>query len=117
MTKPRKQAKRTTVCHGALRIMPAAALLAAHAGFVLLVRSVAIPWQVGAEVEIWYRQVLEFRSLRVVAGAFVAMPMMGYQLFADFSLFGLLVFCAPAVLALPRPQGSMRPETSDAGRR
>lgn len=95
----------------------AAALLAAHAGFVLLVRSVAIPWQVGAEVEIWYRQVLEFRSLRVVAGAFVAMPMMGYQLFADFSLFGLLVFCAPAVLALPRPQGSMRPETSDAGRR
>ena len=92
----------------------AAALLAAHAGFVLLIRSVALPWQVGCEVETWYRQVLEFRSMRVVTGALVAMPLMGYGLFEGFGLFGLLIFCAPAVLALPRPQGSMLPETSDA---
>ncbi len=95
----------------------AAALLAAHAGFVLLIRSVALPWQVRCEVETWYRQVLEFRSMRVVTGALVAMPLMGYGLFEEFGLFGLLIFCAPAVLALPRPQGSMLPETSGAGLR
>ncbi len=94
-----------------------AALLAAHVGFVFASRAVALPWQVNKEVEIWYRQVLEFRSLRAVTSAIIAMPLLGYQLFQDFGLLTLLVFCAPAVLVFPRPKGSMLPETSDAGRR
>ncbi|MDR4534859.1 hypothetical protein [Glutamicibacter sp. PS] len=91
------------------------ALLAAHAGFCALIRATKIPWNVTAEQEIWYRQVLEFRSLRVVTGAIVSMLLLGYQLLNDFGLVGVVICFAPAVLALQRPAAPKMQRSSSVG--
>ncbi|MGH3652773.1 hypothetical protein [Glutamicibacter sp.] len=83
------------------------ALLAlAHAGFVWCSRRATIPWSVSAAEEIWYRRVLELRSLRAVASAILAMLVVGYEFPMRLDLAALLVFAVPAVIFLERPRSS-----------
>ncbi|MGJ3402730.1 hypothetical protein [Glutamicibacter sp. Je.9.36] len=78
-------------------------LLATHLGFVWFSRRAIIPWAVSSAEEIWYRKVLELRSMRVITSAVVAMLLIGYGFPAGLGLFALLIFVVPAVIFLERP--------------
>ncbi|MFJ2350983.1 hypothetical protein [Glutamicibacter sp. NPDC087673] len=78
-------------------------LLATHLGFVWFSRRAIIPWAVSSAEEIWYRKVLELRSMRVNTSAVVAMLLIGYGFPAGLGLFALLIFVVPAVIFLERP--------------
>lgn len=84
-------------------------LLAAHGGFTWLARRVTIPWSISPAEEIWYRRVLELRSLRVITSAVVAMLLIGYGFPSGLGLFALLIFVVPAVIFLERPGSAFVP--------
>src|SRR5690606_11448588 len=84
-------------------------LLAAHGGFTWLARRVIIPWSVSPAEEIWYRRVLELRSMRVITSAVVAMLLIGYGFPSGLGLFALLIFVVPAVIFLERPGSAFVP--------
>lgn len=82
-------------------------LAAAHMGFIWSCRRATIPWAVSPAEEIWYRRVLELRSMRVATSAVLAMLLIGYGFPAGLGLFALLVFVVPAVIFLERPSTAM----------
>lgn len=83
-----------------------ALLAAAHAAFTWYSRRATIAWQVSADEEIWYRRVLELRSLRVVTSAILAMLVVGYEFPMRLDLAALLVFALPAAIFLERPHSA-----------
>ena len=82
-------------------------LAAAHMGFIWSCRRATIPWAVSPAEEIWYRRVLELRSMRVATSAVLAMLLIGYGFPAGLGLFALVVFVVPAVIFLERPGTAM----------
>ncbi|WP_404288416.1 hypothetical protein [Glutamicibacter arilaitensis] len=83
------------------------ALLLATSCHIWWVRRAALPWDVTAEQEIWYRQVHELRALRVATAAAVAMLAWGYGAGLYASAVAILVFCCPAVIILARPEAKV----------
>lgn len=78
-------------------------LLVAHAGLTILSRKMLVPWDVDPRWEKWYRQVLEFRSLRAVTAAIGAMLILGYGFPDGWLGLCLALLCLPSLLVLQRP--------------
>ncbi|WP_159611064.1 hypothetical protein [Glutamicibacter sp. JC586] len=78
-------------------------LLIFAAGYHWWIRRCAVPWDVTMEQEIWYRQVLEFRALRVLSSAFFLLPGLAYPDEPAVIALGVGLFCIPAFLVVPRP--------------
>lgn len=88
-------------------------LFLAHLGFVWFVRGTIIPWETSPSEDIWYRRVLEIRSMRTVTSAVVAMLVVGYEFPARLDLLALLIFVMPAIIFLKHPHnGSALPRAS-----
>ena len=81
-------------------------LVLAHLGFAWFARRSIIPWNVTAAEEIWYRRVLELRSLRAVTSTVAAMLVVGYEFPVRLDLLAIMIFCIPAVIFLERPMDS-----------
>ncbi|UYQ77667.1 hypothetical protein OF385_00315 [Glutamicibacter sp. JL.03c] len=82
-------------------------LIIAHLGFIWFTRRANMAWDVSADEEIWYRRVLELRSLRTITAAIVAMVVIGYEYPVRLEFLAVMVFLWPAVVFLERPVGGV----------
>lgn len=78
-------------------------LVLGFTGLACFARRMVLPWDVSADMETWYRKVLELRALRAVTAAIIAMPLMGYPFPDGVGVFALVVFLLPSALFLERP--------------
>lgn len=82
-------------------------LLLIAAGYIWWTRHCSVPWQVTGEQEIWYRQVLEFRALRILCSALFLLP--GVASFDEPMVIaiGVGLFCIPSLLVVKRPNARL----------
>jgi len=81
-----------------------AGMLLSAAGYFWWIRRCAVPWDVSDEQEIWYRQILEFRALRVLGSAFFLLPGVALSDEPAMVAIGIGLFCVPSLLVVKRPK-------------
>lgn len=81
--------------------------LVAAAGYFWWIRHCAVPWDLTDEQEIWYRQILEFRALRVLCSAYFLLPGLVSSDEPAVLAIGIGLFCIPALLVVNRPKARL----------
>jgi len=89
-----------------------AGLLVFAAGYLWWIRHCSVPWDLTAAQEIWYRQILEFRALRVLCSAFLLLPGLASSDEPAVIAIGVGLFCIPSLLVVKRPEARISTSTS-----
>lgn len=107
---------------GVVPVRPAVALalvlflIGSFIGFRYLARYMTLPWEVGPDMEVWYRRVLELRALRAVTTIILALPLAGYPFPDGTVALALVIFLLPSALVLERPDLARQRELAEARR-